>query len=182
MIKIVENKIIFEGDFVINGEITEQILEAVELNSDKDIEINFENLSLKLGDDILIQNKNKVELAKVLIDFGDSSLPLVSSNNISKSLSTIIKAPKPWKNISHKIVLQTGYDYVNENKFELNISFFALSGHVYKVKIPYVLLFKGLQVVGTEFDLLAANIRNDNRISYVLKHKNTDSIISVVTK
>lgn len=182
MIKIIENKIIFEGDFTINGEITEEIIDTAEFNSDKDIEINFENLILKLGDDVSIQNKDNVELSKALIDFGDSSLPTISCNNISKSLSTIIKAPKPWKKISHKIVLQTGHDYVNENKFELNISFFALSGHVYKVKIPYVLLFKGLQVVGTEFDLLAANIRNDNRISYVLKHKNTDSIISVVTE
>lgn len=107
---------------------------------------------------------------KAKVEFGDGESKIISSF-ISDHYSVINSVWDDWTSLIHE------YNFQENKPGALKITFYSTAGDVAKVELKFDIKFKSIYELGTNFELINANINSKNTVSYVLRHSNTDSII-----
>lgn len=149
---------------------------------------NNENFVLDLSQSLFksnIKGVENVELNKVIIDWGDGETSKLT-RPINHSISTISNVKKDdWKKTTHLFnVTKRNIYLTNDVSFlpKIKIKMYSTFNDMVTVIIPYKVIYKSLYDLGTNFELLQANVANNNLTQFVLKEGVNDSITIVSVK
>lgn len=109
---------------------------------------------------------------KIIIEWGDGKKD-VYNKRIDKPVSNIGGLIETdWKIFSHN------YSF-DESLEESSIKITCINkyGTGFTFILPYKIIYKTLTDIGTKIKIISANITNEGKTSYVLKHVDTDSIV-----
>ena len=128
---------------------------------------------------------NNVELNKIIIDWGDGTKTKLN-RPINHTISTISNLKEDdWKKASHTFNIDKRNIYLtDDSQFlpKITIKIYSTFNDVVNIIIPYKIVYKSLYDLGTGFELLQANISNNNLTQFVMKEGVNDSITIVSTK
>lgn len=139
------------------------VKDTISIENNEPVKFDFNNF---VFDEIIPGTK----LFKILIEFGDGTKKLTAIN-ISKEYSLIGSTFDEWLELSHQ------YDFQDTDTHDLKITFYSTAGDKSEIILHFDTKFKSIYELGTEFEIISANINMQNSISYMLRHKATDSVI-----
>ena len=128
---------------------------------------------------------NNVELNKIIIEWGDGTKTKLN-RPINHTISTISNLKEDdWKKASHTFNIDKRNIYLTDDaQFlpKITIKIYSTFNDVVNIIIPYKIVYKSLYDLGTGFELLQANISNNNLTQFVMREGVNDSITIVSTK
>lgn len=163
-----------DGKIEIKDSIDIKSNEHISIENNEDIKFDFSKITFseKHKGDINIPG---TKFFKASIQFGDDTNKLVSSF-ITQKYSLIGSTYDDWVYFTHT------YDFKENKGGSLILKFYSTAGDVATITIDFDIKFKSIYELGTEFEIISANINSKNSISYLLKHNATDSIIAANVK
>lgn len=161
-----------------NGDIIKE--DFIEIFNNEKMIFDFSNLVFKCSD----LSVTGVELNKIKIDWGDGN-----TNTLTKELkhkgNTINNKGQSWKRIEHVYNTDKRNIYLTDEVNALpkiTIHLYNTYNDVVKIIIPFKLIYKTIYDLNCNFDIMSANVTNNNLTSFVLKENNNESISVVQTK
>lgn len=161
-----------------NGDIIKE--DFIEIFNNEKMIFDFSNLVFKCSD----LSVTGVELNKIKIDWGDGN-----TNTLTKELkhkgNSINNKGQSWKRIEHIYNTDKRNIYLTDEVNALpkiTIHLYNTYNDVVKIIIPFKLIYKTIYDLNCNFDIMSANVTNNNLTSFVLKENNNESISVVQTK
>ena len=159
-------------------------LPLIEIFNKDEIEFDFTNVVFECSDPDL-KGRN-IAINKIHIDYGDGSSETLHEvlKVKSKFLGNFVE--KNWKTVHHTFFTEQKHIYqenlIIANYPKINITFFNQFNDRYHFSIPYKILYKSFYDDGTSFNLMDANINNNNISSFTLREKKNNALIVVSAK
>lgn len=155
--------------------------DVIEICNNEDFIIDLTQCTFKSN----MNGVENVELNKVIINWGDGEVTKLI-RPINHSVSTISNVKEnSWKKTSHKFNVDKRNVYLTDNVTfldKIKIKLYSTFNDVVTILIPYKIVYKSLYDLGTNFELLQANVANNNLTQFVLKEGVNDSITIVSAK
>lgn len=139
---------------------------------------NNDTISLNLKDLFLLQsfeisNPDAVSIIKIVIEWGDNNKSVLAPVVFTKQ-STIGTVANDWKKISHE------YHFKEQiESTELTITVYNTLNDCLIIRIPIDIQYKSILEYNKLFELISANITNDNKVSYVINDAQENQMIVV---
>lgn len=141
--------------------------------------VNSEHFTVDLTELVVVNNGQKLEIIKAIVQFGNRE-PIISSPiiEIKDEFNTLAgKDEVDFRLFDVNVMFQEG-----EQKGTLTISVYDSSGDAVVFLVPYTAILKSISDYGSEFDIVNANITNDDIVSYVLAQRSTDTVMFVASR
>lgn len=152
--------------------------DVIEICNNEDFIIDLTQCTFKSN----MNGVENVELNKVIIDWGDGEVSKLI-RPIQHTISTISNVKEnTWKKSTHTFNIDKRNIYLtNDVNFlpKIKIKLYSTFNDVVIILIPYKIVYKSLYDLGTNFELLQANVANNNLTQFVLKEGVNDSITIV---
>lgn len=141
--------------------------------------VNSEHFAVDLTELVVVNNGQKLEIIKAIVQFGNRE-PIISSPviEIKDEFNTLAgKDEVDFRLFDVNVMFQEG-----EQKGTLTITVYDSSGSTVEFLVPYTAVLKSISDYGSEFDIVNANITNDDIVSYVLAQRSTDTVMFVASR
>lgn len=169
---MISNIIKIKGNYPIDDE-TEIVLDEINILNNNEIVLDLSELHISCSNEDFT-NLEQIYTFKFNIDFGDS-IKIKISDDIVGKINTISGNINKWNEVTHTYNIKD--DKIRESK--IIIDCFNNYNDSYKIIIPSIIYFNNVQMLNTEFDLISSSITNNNKTSYILVDKKSDSIIAI---
>lgn len=163
----------YEEELIIAGNMTPGVIEweRIAIYNNDTVTLNLQKLFLQQSFDIT--NPEAISLIKIVIDWGDGNKTSLSPAVFTKQ-STIGTSPDDWRKTSHT------YHFKQEiDSTELVIKVYNTLNDLLVIIIPVDVQYKSILEYGTSFELISANITNENKVSYVINDAKEAQMIVV---
>lgn len=155
--------------------------DIIEICNNEEFNIDLTSCTFKSNH----EGVDNVELNKVIIDWGDGETTKLI-RPIHHTLSTISNVKEnSWKRATHVFnVNKRNVYFTNNVEFlpKIQLKLYSTFNDVVTILIPYKIVYKSLYDLGSNFELLQANVANNNLTQFVLKEGVNDSITIVSAK
>lgn len=126
------------------------------------------------------------KVMKAAISFGDG-IRKVYSAPIKRNVSSLINTQQTeWRVITHNFSFSKRYEYADDiqvkNLPKIEILLFYPTGKIESVNIPFRVSYKSLLEMNSQYDVLSANLTNQNTNSFVLQKVSDESKLIVSSK
>lgn len=152
----------FEEQLVISGEIESGVINwnPIAIYNNDTIILDLQKLSVIGSFEVV--NPDAISLIKIVVDWGDGNKTSASPAVFAKQ-STIGTKSNDWRLVSHTYHLKEEIDST-----EIIITVYNTLNDCLTIKIPVQIQYKSILEYGTSFELISANLTNDNKVSYVI--------------
>lgn len=138
--------------------------------------INGEAFSVDVSGVQVVNGSQRMQTVKISVQLGNQE-PIIVAAPIEKPINPNIKFLEEQDEF--RIVELKGFFKEGETSGTLVIKVFDPSGNAAVINVPYNVMFLSISDYGSDFDLVQANITNTNDVSYVLRQRETDSVLFV---
>lgn len=147
-------------------------LKGISIRNNDEITLNFDGLTVPASNQSL-SNASEVIVLKIIIDWGDGSQKESIASVFHVEDSSIESKPDSWQQISHTYSM-----YEERSDVTITISAYNSMHDCATIKIPVKMIYQSFLERGVKWMLVAANITNDNDVSYVFHDYNhRDNVI-----
>lgn len=143
----------------------------IDLFNNDDIYLKLEGIEIE-SDSEKLTNPGNISILCIVIDWGDGKTDKLTPENFVKNASTIGTVYDSWMNKGHEYHLHKWTD-----KIELKITIYSTMNEKIVIIVPIQIKLKTFTESRAKFELISANITNDNRISYVINDATTKQMI-----
>lgn len=144
--------------------------DTIDMFNNDSIFLKLEGLTVASDDELLVNSQN-ISILCIIIDWGDGKKDTLSPENF-KVTGPAVAYYESWMNKSHEYHFHNGID-----KTDLIITIYNTKNEKTVITIPIRIKIKSLAETRAKFELISANITNDNKVSYIINDATTKQMI-----
>lgn len=149
---------------------------TIDIFNNDSLYLVLENVEIAPGDKSLT-NPDSISILTIVIDWGDGKKDQLNPENFARKKSGAQQFVISWMNIWHTYHFHDG-----TTDSQITITIYDNANNKYIVIIPLRIKLKSLAETRAKFELISANITNDNQVSYVIHDATTKQMIVLKSK
>lgn len=167
-----KNQTLFEELIITGTQEEDYYYGEIDIFNNDSIYLKLEGISLPNKNIDNLTNEESVSLLRVDIEWGDGETTTLTPVNFVQNQETTGSIIDSWLNNSH-----TYHFYEEVDKTKLKIKLYNTLNDSVTITVDINVRYKSISEAGVRYELVSANITNDNRVSYIINEGSTKQMI-----